>query len=443
MATFLQKFQNNPRKKIDRLVFTILPEDREELFKSKIQPTIEAIEYRNSPMDCHSYLDNRGPGNLLDFIIEKIQQANIVVADITGFNASVMFELGLVMSRKENVIIICENATGAKNELPFNIKHEKVHFYDLENPSGPETTIEEILKEQVQFHLTESLSGPRFNSQEAQKLMKDAIDLRKSGKGELALYAFKDMVKLEKGNWYIYYEWGITLRIIKDYKEAEKQLNLALQQPSTSNKDKAQVYIELARVNQEGNNLEEAGACFDKAETLDSNNADLYEAWADYHDSLGEYGKAMEKIKHAYTIKQTRLLKIKLAYYVEKFSEENFKMTFAQFLRLQDSQQTNFNNRRNRHEQGPIRPNGNWENWAKSHMPERNKPFLTEGKIIRNQPNGVLVALDEHVTGLIPAKKLPGNFGHMDRFAPGKQVKVAIYWIDKNKRHVFLSLQPE
>ena len=70
-------------------------------------------------------LDNQQ--NILQDIVEGIYQANIVIADLTGLNPNVFYELGLAHAMNKKVIIITQDI----GELPFDIQSYRAVQYSL------------------------------------------------------------------------------------------------------------------------------------------------------------------------------------------------------------------------------------------------------------------------------------------------------------------------
>lgn len=65
-------------------------------------------------------------GSINNQIIEKIVESDIVIANLTGLNPNVMYELGIRHSAMKPVITICEN----NQKLPFDVTEERTIFYD-------------------------------------------------------------------------------------------------------------------------------------------------------------------------------------------------------------------------------------------------------------------------------------------------------------------------
>lgn len=84
-------------------------------------------------------LDNQQ--NILKDIVEGIHQASIVIADLTGLNPNVFYELGLAHAMNKKVIIITQDI----GELPFDIKSYRTVEYSLLFYKLP-TFLEELKK---------------------------------------------------------------------------------------------------------------------------------------------------------------------------------------------------------------------------------------------------------------------------------------------------------
>ncbi|MCH5180243.1 MAG: hypothetical protein J1F32_03395 [Erysipelotrichales bacterium] len=108
-------------------------------------------EFKNQFGDSYNFtnagdLDNQQC--ILKDIVEGIVNADVIIADLTGLNSNVFYELGLAHAMNKKVIIITQNI----DELPFDIKSYRAIQYSL------------------QFNKLPSLMN------ELQKLLKGAID---------------------------------------------------------------------------------------------------------------------------------------------------------------------------------------------------------------------------------------------------------------------------
>lgn len=70
-------------------------------------------------------LDNQQ--NILQDIIEGIYKADIIIADLTGLNPNVFYEMGLAHAMNKKVIILTQNI----GELPFDIKSYRANEYSM------------------------------------------------------------------------------------------------------------------------------------------------------------------------------------------------------------------------------------------------------------------------------------------------------------------------
>lgn len=69
-------------------------------------------------------------GTVIEQIWEQIQKAKILVADLTGKNANVFYELGLAHADKKPVVFISANI----DDVPFDLRHLRVIIYDTNDP---------------------------------------------------------------------------------------------------------------------------------------------------------------------------------------------------------------------------------------------------------------------------------------------------------------------
>ncbi len=73
-------------------------------------------------------------GTVIEQIWEQIQKSKILLADLTGKNANVFYELGLAHAAHKPVVF-----TSAKLEdVPFDLRHLRVIIYDINDPSWGE-----------------------------------------------------------------------------------------------------------------------------------------------------------------------------------------------------------------------------------------------------------------------------------------------------------------
>lgn len=72
--------------------------------------------------------------SIIKDIVWGIYKADVIIADLTGLNANVFYELGLAHAMNKKVIIITQNL----EELPFDIRSYRANEYSLKFNKLPE-----------------------------------------------------------------------------------------------------------------------------------------------------------------------------------------------------------------------------------------------------------------------------------------------------------------
>jgi hypothetical protein len=102
-------------------VFVLMPFDDQPqaIYYNVLKPVIESLSYSVSKAD-----EDLRIGTVIEQIRESIKNAVLVVADVSGKNPNVFYELGYAHGIEKNVLIITNN----KNDVPFDISH--VRYFD-------------------------------------------------------------------------------------------------------------------------------------------------------------------------------------------------------------------------------------------------------------------------------------------------------------------------
>jgi hypothetical protein len=102
--------------------FVIMPFDAElnEVYSAFIVPTLDEIGYSVLRAD-----DLYGQRNILRDIVESISKSDLIVADLTGLNPNVFYELGVAHGLQKPVILMTQNI----DELPFDLRQYRVVIY--------------------------------------------------------------------------------------------------------------------------------------------------------------------------------------------------------------------------------------------------------------------------------------------------------------------------
>jgi hypothetical protein len=71
-----------------------------------------------------------GTGKIIDQIWAGINSARVLVAELTGRNPNVLYELGLSHAIKKPVVLVSAN----ESDVPFDVKHVRVIYYEMSDP---------------------------------------------------------------------------------------------------------------------------------------------------------------------------------------------------------------------------------------------------------------------------------------------------------------------
>ena len=104
----------------DDLCFVIMPfdEDLTPVFQNGIKPIVEELGYR-----CRRADEHFGSSPIMFEIFDDILRAKIVIADLTGSNPNVFYELGISHALKRNVVLLKRSGS----DVPFDL-HGIRHF---------------------------------------------------------------------------------------------------------------------------------------------------------------------------------------------------------------------------------------------------------------------------------------------------------------------------
>jgi hypothetical protein len=111
----------------------------EELYKDVIGPVS-----KNFGLEAYHAGEVFGPGVILDDIVRGIQEAKIVIAEITAPNENVFYELGYAHALKKPTILLADRTDRTK-KLPFDISGYRCLFYE-NSISGKAKVVEALEK---------------------------------------------------------------------------------------------------------------------------------------------------------------------------------------------------------------------------------------------------------------------------------------------------------
>lgn len=79
-------------------------------------------------------------GKVIDQIRSGIENAKVLLCELTGRNPNVLYELGLAHALGKPVVLVSEN----EHDVPFDLKHIRVIFYDKNDPFWGENLITKV-----------------------------------------------------------------------------------------------------------------------------------------------------------------------------------------------------------------------------------------------------------------------------------------------------------
>jgi hypothetical protein len=106
----------------------------ESLYADWIKPTVEAVQMADAPgtyLRCHRANKEPGPGDIVEHVIESLINAQMVIADLTGKNANVFYELGVRHAVRNATILIAEG----NEHIPFDLRTLRAIVYQY-TPQG-------------------------------------------------------------------------------------------------------------------------------------------------------------------------------------------------------------------------------------------------------------------------------------------------------------------
>jgi hypothetical protein len=109
-------------------MFVLMPFDEalRPVFEDHIKPTAAILG-----LTCGRGDDLFSTGSIIQDVREAINEADVIVADCTGRNANVFYEIGIAHTLRKDTILISQTM----DDVPFDVKHMHVIGYSY-TPRG-------------------------------------------------------------------------------------------------------------------------------------------------------------------------------------------------------------------------------------------------------------------------------------------------------------------
>ncbi len=118
-------------------IFVLMP------FSSELNPIYEVIQEAARAVGLRSFRADAliGPGSIMDQIFESIAKSGLIVADLTGRNQNVMYELGLAMAMGKETFLLSQ----ALADVPFDLQHMRILKYN-NSPSNRKALYRDLME---------------------------------------------------------------------------------------------------------------------------------------------------------------------------------------------------------------------------------------------------------------------------------------------------------
>lgn len=146
-----------------------------------INPVLRSMDY-----DIHIPHKMDNPGSITGQIIDHILNDELVIANLTGLNANVMYELAVRHAARKPIVCIAENST----KLPFDVMTDRVIFYD-DAMYSVEATKQDLSKKIEAATSQEKIDNPIYRSM-SDKIILETID---KGNDKDASAAYKYIIE--------------------------------------------------------------------------------------------------------------------------------------------------------------------------------------------------------------------------------------------------------
>ena len=125
-----KRMTKNTRKRREQFCFVLMPFDDKfrPIYNTIVRPAVEQASLR-----CVRSDEIFGTRPVMEDIRENIQKARILLADLTGKNPNVLYELGFAHGSSKDVILIAQRM----DDVPFDLRQYRLIPYKDSVAGGP------------------------------------------------------------------------------------------------------------------------------------------------------------------------------------------------------------------------------------------------------------------------------------------------------------------
>ncbi len=150
ITSVLNKLEELEKRPETKTCFVIMPfstskscreEEWTDIFDTLIKPAVEEAGFNYQCKRSKALV-----GNIIEDILDELNRADIVIADLTDRNPNVFYELGVRHVLRESTILIAQNI----DDVPFDLRPYAIHGYDWKITAG-RNKFKERIKEIIEF----------------------------------------------------------------------------------------------------------------------------------------------------------------------------------------------------------------------------------------------------------------------------------------------------
>lgn len=314
---------------VDGTVYGLFPEGSRMLYEECISGLAEERK-----VNLSSTLDSKVT-DIAEQVWKKIHTAEVVMADITGYDLQVMCEIGMARGLKDakKIVLLCSEATFEAQEtrLPLDLRGLTIQLYDEDNFLQIRQDLSAILNDS----LRNRAPVEPIKDYNVRQLVKKAVKNTHISDYVVAEVLFKQADEQLPDHWNIHMQWGVMLREKGDFPEAREYLRKA-EQEAEFDEHKAEVYIEQAILEFRDKEASKAEGLFERAKSTDKKNRRLYIVWADVMDQLGMPERAVGRIADLMdAVGKDEETAILTRYYSNKLNNPHFTTSLEEFKKQQ------------------------------------------------------------------------------------------------------------